>query len=452
MDKRILRIFLSIGITTLFIGTTFLPLIQGVEVRKSSYPLSNGKTHYVGGSGPGNYTNIQDAINNSVDGFTIFVYDDSSPYYENLFIDISINLIGENKDTTIIDGRNIGDVAYVTADFVNITGFTFQNSKKSSSGLCLWESNNCIISNNKFINNYWNFNVIYSDYNIIEHNKITEGYRGLFLSFSCFNTLLKNDITLNINIGLSICKDSISNSVISNNIHLNTYYGMSLNLNCVDNTLIGNSIKWNGLIGLKILDSCDKNNIYCNNFIDNAQNADDVCDNFWDSGIKGNFWSDYTGEDSNGDGIGDTPYTIPGDGNQDNYPLMEPYENRKPNKPSIDGPTNGIIDIPNTYTFNSVDPDGDDIYYYILWGDGYFEPWEGPIASGEDFIIDHTFQSQGTFTIQVKVRDQFGVESGVATLEVTIPRNRATYEFLFLRIIERFPNAFPILRQLFGFI
>ena len=56
---------------------------------------------YVGGSGPGNFTQIQDAIDNASNGDTIFVYDDSSPYFEHLSIQKQINLIGENKETTI---------------------------------------------------------------------------------------------------------------------------------------------------------------------------------------------------------------------------------------------------------------------------------------------------------------------------------------------------------------
>jgi len=131
--------------------------------------------------------------------------------------------------------------------------------------------------------------------------------------------------------------------------------------------------------------------------------------------------------------------------------LIIEYINNPPNIPTIDGPTNGIIDTPLTYTFNSVDPDGDEIHYYVLWDDGYVENWEGPFASGEDFVIDHTYKKEDTFTIEAKARYHLGLESGVATLEITIPRNRATYEPILLRIIERFPNAFPILKQLFGF-
>ncbi|HID25329.1 MAG TPA: hypothetical protein EYP23_02545, partial [Thermoplasmata archaeon] len=90
-----------------------------------------GKTLYVGGTGPNNYTKIQDAIDNASSGDTVFVYDDSSPYHENLFVNKTISLVGEDKNTTIIDGKKQGDVVYVSADSVNITGFTIRNSSIS---------------------------------------------------------------------------------------------------------------------------------------------------------------------------------------------------------------------------------------------------------------------------------------------------------------------------------
>ena len=67
----------------------------------------SGSILYVGGSGPNNYTNIQDAINDASDGDTIFVYDDSSPYDESIIIDKSIQLIGENKYSTVISGSKL---------------------------------------------------------------------------------------------------------------------------------------------------------------------------------------------------------------------------------------------------------------------------------------------------------------------------------------------------------
>ena len=71
--------------------------------KKPAMPVSNGNTLYVGGSGEGNYTKIQHAIDDASDGGTVFVYDDSSPYNENLNVDKSINLIGEDRNTTIIN-------------------------------------------------------------------------------------------------------------------------------------------------------------------------------------------------------------------------------------------------------------------------------------------------------------------------------------------------------------
>src|SRR4030043_326707 len=72
--------------------------------------LVNGDTLYVGGDGPGNYSEIQEAMNAAHDGDTIYVYngtyspiyrDSNDKMYPSITLDKSINLIGENRDTTI---------------------------------------------------------------------------------------------------------------------------------------------------------------------------------------------------------------------------------------------------------------------------------------------------------------------------------------------------------------
>src|SRR5512137_89752 len=101
MQKRII----AIGLVFLLLFSTVIPISIGYDVKKSDSKgqSSNlGNTLYVGSFGPDNYTRIQDAINDSVDGDTIFVYDDSSPYNELIIVDKSITVQGENRYTTII--------------------------------------------------------------------------------------------------------------------------------------------------------------------------------------------------------------------------------------------------------------------------------------------------------------------------------------------------------------
>jgi len=123
-------------------------------------------------------------------------------------------------------------------------------------------------------------------------------------------------------------------------------------------------------------------------------------------------------------------------------------ENNPPEAPVIDGPTNGNAGKSYNYTFTSIDPDDDEVYYYILWGDGYIEIWDGPCPSGMALEIAHTYAKFGTFTIEAKAKDTNGYESGWTTLNVNIPRvkpNRIIIN-LFNRLLERLPNIYLIFR------
>jgi parallel beta-helix repeat protein len=97
------------------------------------------------------------------------------------------------------------------------------------------------------------------------------------------------------------------------------------------NKIYGNDISDNRLYGIYVEAENKNNKVFYNNFIGNGQNAYDEGSNTWHNyklmgESKGNYWDDYTGEDADGDGIGDTPYFIPGGDNKDKYPLMEPCE------------------------------------------------------------------------------------------------------------------------------
>jgi hypothetical protein len=127
--------------------------------------------------------------------------------------------------------------------------------------------------------------------------------------------------------------------------------------------------------------------------------------------------------------------------------------NQPPNAPDIDGPTSGRVGVEYEWTIIAIDPDGDDITYYIDWGDecGGAE-WHGPYPSGEEVVLTYMYTIRGTFIINAMTKDEHGAESNWTYFEVTMPRNRAfNFNFNLLGwLFERFPNAFPILRQLLG--
>ena len=88
MKKKIIGLFIFI----VLIGTVLT--VSGNIGLESNLSLQLfGKTLYVGGSGPGNYSSIQEAIDNASDGDTVFVFDESSPYNESITINTSIKRI-----------------------------------------------------------------------------------------------------------------------------------------------------------------------------------------------------------------------------------------------------------------------------------------------------------------------------------------------------------------------
>ena len=134
-----------IVIIILFCGASIIPSINGKgnDYSKPAILNSRGAILYVGGSGPNNYSTIQGAIDDANFGDIVYVYDDSAPYYENVIIDKSINVTGENRATTIIDANYIGTVVTITADWVNISGFTIQNCEIDT-GLYQYKGIKCI--------------------------------------------------------------------------------------------------------------------------------------------------------------------------------------------------------------------------------------------------------------------------------------------------------------------
>ena len=539
MKKRLFKKGFILILTAMFIGLSF-ESPSGIVLEKTSIQSFNGNILYVGGDGLGNYTSIQDAIEDSSDGDTVFVYDNSSPYYENIVVHKSINLTGENMETTVIDGGGSIDVAYVIADWVNITGFTFKNggSLIGESGLDVAFSNyvnvsgNNISSNNGYglyINNC--MNCTFSN-NII----ISNANHGIISSYSSENYIEGNTVGMNSGNGIYLYVQSDSNMVIDNTVSSNSGAGIGFSAsdeNIIrENTFLGNNY------GMRIFSNCANNELYHNNIISNTQQANDLGENIWDSGYPsgGNYWDNHTSPDADGDGIVDNPYNISGGSNKDYYPLTNQFgENRPlanftysimyafvtfdgtisydrdgliesyewdfgdgnngsgmivnhtysnlgsynvtltvtdddgytgnltrnilieefPNPPSapiINGPIKGKAGEDYDYSFVSIDPNDEDVLYFVDWGDETNSSWIGPYTSGLEITLNHTWNERGTYIIRAKAKDIYDFESDWETLEVTMPRGRLLPNILIITLLEKFPNVFSILRYILGLL
>ena len=152
---------------------------------------SNREWLYVGGSGPGNYTRIQDAINASSDGDTVFVFNDSSPYDGVVLVSKSLTIIGENKYTTIVESGGF----VISVSNVTITGFTIQNSE---TGVYIigYKQPTCYntIDNNRFLNVSIGVNVYSDDWPYDNTNATKYGY----------NIISNNVIIYTKNLGITI--------------------------------------------------------------------------------------------------------------------------------------------------------------------------------------------------------------------------------------------------------
>jgi hypothetical protein len=128
--------------------------------------------------------------------------------------------------------------------------------------------------------------------------------------------------------------------------------------------------------------------------------------------------------------------------------------NEPPEKPIITGENNGGVDKEYECTILSTDPEGDNIYYDVLWDDGTNLTNFGPYASGIEVRLTHIWNQEGTYTIKARACDRFGKCSEWAEFEISMPKNK-NINFnmnLIMFLSKHFPNIFPIFRYLSNLI
>ena len=290
---------LTVVVTILILGLAFAPSLSA-----DSPP--SFKTIYVDDDADPSWYDaihvktVQEGINNASAGDAVYVY--SGIYYENVEVNKSINLMGEAKETTIIDGNEMGDVFRLKSSFISIRQITIQNCSSDGWSRGIINSFNttnmrnisiaeCILMNNggsaicltnvshvSFINNHIHNNsgnalrIIDSSDNITIYNcsmynngeKLDNdwfrdggisinGYEYVCSTVSITNCLIHDNIGNGITIGKS------RNVEISNNaIYKNLLFGIALN--CLENAEVyHNNISQCGSNGILISDAREVN-------------------------------------------------------------------------------------------------------------------------------------------------------------------------------------------------
>ena len=234
------------------------------------------------------------------------------------------------RSNIIIDGngctlQGAGNGSGFRVNCINNVTIINTNTDDFYFGMFLNSSSFNMISGNKMAKNDYGILLNMSSFNIVSGNEITKNLRGIFLKYSCANNTLRgNKITVN-DFGVVLFQSS-NNTVSGNDVTDNNYDGIQL-ASSSNNMVSANNITSNNHYGTRFISLYNRtsNNKFChNNFVNNTQQVYiDTPDyvNFWDNGVEGNYWTNYTGVDYNQDGIGDTSHIIDGN-NTDHYPLM----------------------------------------------------------------------------------------------------------------------------------
>jgi parallel beta-helix repeat protein len=259
---------LVLGITFLFVVLLSIPSNGTILHTDLQSQTSFSTTLYVGGNGPNNYTTIQQAITNATNGDTIFVYDDSSPYFEHIIISTSIHLVGENKTTTIIDGENTGDVVIFSADDITMTGFTVQHSgdtPKVDAGIESWSDRDIITDNWVILNGAYAIGIFLngSSDNVVTENFISEnGREGVFLQ-NAVDCVIRNNVFTHNGHCAVIISHSSRNIIAENNMYEN-YATISLWPGATENEIAWNLMRNQEYSGVGIWPGANDNYIHHN--------------------------------------------------------------------------------------------------------------------------------------------------------------------------------------------
>lgn len=125
------------------------------------------------------------------------------------------------------------------------------------------------------------------------------------------------------------------------------------------------------------------------------------------------------------------------------------YPNDPPDKPEITGDSEGRAGKEYEYTFTSNEPDGENVSFFVYWGDGNATGWFGPYPSGEAAVVSHTWEEKGTYNITARAKDPHGAMSEWGKLDVTMPAHITPGSSIITLIFNILKQISPILEKIF---
>ncbi|GEM_PF-1622620 len=343
------------------INGSVLIMFDEDDQKTLSTPRKLPKTWTVDDSGGADFTSIQAAIDSAISGDTVYVY--AGAYSENVVVNKQLTLEGEGAEVVTVTNRTSDSPVFnVTADYVNISGFTVTGATGYYAGIYLGGVEHCTISSNNVLINHNGIYLYHSDNNTIIDNNVSSSIgcgSGILLRSSDSNCIINNNASNNEYPGIYLVasgSNTITGNTLLNNTACNYTYGaLELYFSSSSNTITNNTIIDNVGNGIRIWDSSNSNTltnniiesnnhygvylssssnlVFHNNLVTNSNNAYDSnpANNDWHHQVllEGNYWSDYTGADDGsgtgkhgiaGDGIGDTDVPHPA-GHFDFYPF-----------------------------------------------------------------------------------------------------------------------------------
>jgi hypothetical protein len=308
----------KLGVRILTFAFVLLFIFPSLSLTVQSIPPITQDTIIVDITGNGDFTSIKEAIGYA--DVTDIIEIRKGIYNEHsIVIREKIEIIGEDPNNTIINcSKNIAFT--LKSSFVDIRNIQIINTEEFA---IVVEPDNkgCTISNVIIDTNYRGIAIdLRSSYNKIINCKLYGlGTSKQGVKINGLYNLVENCDIQNFGNGIQASVGSNYNEIKNCNI-INNENAIDFRVRSNHNIITGCNI-FSNLQSVKIWQNSNYNQVYLNNFWKNDVDAIDESNNSWDNSKDGNYWDKYQGKDNNGDGIGDTPYTI-SVGNIDRFPRV----------------------------------------------------------------------------------------------------------------------------------